>query len=220
MAQASLFRRILSRIVAAAITMLTRLLTGAQTRWIGSQPSSAQRIYFANHASHGDFVLIWSSLSPRLRAHTRPVAGSDYWDKGGLRGFVIRDVFNAVLIDREGGAREEDPIGKMQAALEEGSSLIIFPEGTRNTTDERLLAFRSGIFHLANRRPDIELVPVWIDNLNRVLPKGEVVPVPLLCTVNFGAPFRLAEGEDKSDFLVRARSSLLELAERSRPRSV
>lgn len=215
--RANAFRTALAWTVAAGITTFTRLLTGSQPRWIGCQPGSTQRIYFANHASHGDFVLIWSSLPPGLRARTRPVAGSDYWDKGALRRFIIRDVFNAVLIDREAGGREADPIGTMHAALEEGSSLIIFPEGTRNTTDERLLAFKSGIFHLASRRPDIEFVPVWIENLNRVLPKGEVVPVPLLCTVNFGLPILLAGGEPKSEFVGRARAALLELADRCHP---
>jgi 1-acyl-sn-glycerol-3-phosphate acyltransferase len=197
----------------SVITTFARLLTGAQPRWIGCRPDDGERIYFANHASHADFVLIWSSLPPRLRLRTRPVAGGDYWDKGALRRFIIRDVFNAVLVDREAGTRQDDPIGRMAQALAEGSSLILFPEGTRNTTEQRLLPFKSGIFHLASRRPDVELVPVWIENLNRVLPKGEVVPLPLLCTVNFGAPLRIAPDEAKADFVGRARSALLALAE-------
>lgn len=217
MTMTDLLRSALTKSVAGGITRFARLLTGAQPRWIGCTPSDAQRIYFGNHASHCDFVLIWSSLPPRLRVNTRPVAGSDYWDKGGLRGFLIRDVFNAVLIDRERAAGEEDPIEVMHAALERGSSLILFPEGTRNTSDERLLEFKSGIFHLASRRPDVELVPVWLENLNRVLPKGEVVPLPLLCTVNFGTPLRLAQGEAKRDFVGRARCALLELGERCAP---
>ena len=208
----ALFRTALAKSAGSGITTFARLLTGAQPRWIGCAPVDAQRIYFGNHASHGDFVLMWSSLPPRLRARTRPVAGSDYWDKAGLRRFLIRDVFNAVLVDRERANPDENPIEAMRAALEEGSSLILFPEGTRNTTGERLLAFKSGIFHLASLRPDIDLVPVWLDNLNRVLPKGESVPLPLLCTVNFGTPLHLAPGESKADFLTRARAALLELA--------
>lgn len=215
---ARFMRGALAAAAGSAITTFARLLTGAQPRWLNCEPGSAQRIYFANHASHGDFVLVWSSLPPRLRARTRPVAGSDYWDRGALRRFVIRDVFNAVLIDRDGGTREADPIATMQAALAEGSSLILFPEGTRNTTEERLLPFKSGIFHLAARRQEIELVPVWIENLNRVLPKGEVLPVPVLCTVNFGTSIRIAEGEAKSDFVGRARSALLDLAACCGPR--
>ena len=100
----------------------------------------------------------------------------------------------------------------MAGSLDAGTSLILFPEGTRNTTDERLLPFKSGLFHLAGARPQVELVPVWIENLNRVMPKGEFVPIPLLCTVTFGAPLRLQAGEDKAAFLERARAALLAAA--------
>jgi len=209
---AGIVRRTLAAMTATIIANFARLVTGVQPRWLGCAPGDKLRVYFPNHCSHADFVLVWSSLPAQLRERTRPVAGSDYWDKGGLRGFVIRDVFNAVLIDREARTREVDPIAIMQAALDEGNSLILFPEGTRNMTDERLLPFKSGIFHLASRRPEVEFVPVWIENLNRVLPKGEILPVPLLCTVNFGQPLRLAPGESKNDFVQRARSALLELA--------
>ncbi|CAG9170764.1 hypothetical protein LMG23992_01808 [Cupriavidus laharis] len=173
-----------------------------------------QRVYFANHSSHGDFVLIWGCLPPDLRAATRPVAGSDYWEASPLRRFIGREVFRALLIDRTGGrdGTTPDPVAQMEQALRGGASLIIFPEGTRNTTDERLLPFKSGVFHLARACPDIEFMPVWIDNLNRVMPKGEVIPVPLLCTVTFGTPLRLQSEEPKESFLARCRQQLLALA--------
>jgi 1-acyl-sn-glycerol-3-phosphate acyltransferase len=99
----------------------------------------------------------------------------------------------------------------MAQAIAQGSSLILFPEGTRNTTDEPLLPFRSGLYHLAKAKPEIELVPVWIDNISRVMPKGEMLPIPLLCSVIFGAPIELQAGEGKDAFLSRARSALLAL---------
>ena len=196
----------------AAITGFTRLVTGAQARWIGCAPAAVQRIYFGNHSSHADFALIWAALPYELRVRTRPVAGADYWDKGRVRRYIIHEVLRGVLIKRAGTARTKNPIEVILAALELGDSLIVFPEGTRNTTDEILLPFKSGIYRVACQRPDVELVPVWMENLGRVLPKGEFVPVPLLCSVNFGAPLRLREGEDKASFLGRARQALLDLA--------
>jgi 1-acyl-sn-glycerol-3-phosphate acyltransferase len=197
---------------AMCLTAFARVVTGVRAEWRGCRPEARRRIYFANHCSHGDFVLIWSVLPPHLRRRTRPVAGADYWDRGALRRFVGRQVFRAVLIDRTGSNRDTDPIGAMSDALDQGFSLILFPEGTRNFTEDRLLPFKSGIYRLAAARPDVELVPVWIDNLNRVMPKGELVPIPLLCTVAFGVPIHLQEGETKPNFLQRARQALLDLA--------
>ena len=205
-------REIGAGLAGAFILFFARFITAVRGRWDGIAPTDEQRVYFANHASHGDFVLIWTVLPRRLRFATRPVAGSDYWLKSGLRRFIGRDVFNAVLIDRDPTTRTSDPIVQMSDALDAGASLIVFPEGTRNTTEAPLLPFKSGLFHLAQARPNVALVPVWIDNLNRVMPKGEFVPVPLVCTVTFGAALSVAEGETKQDFLARAEAALLALS--------
>ena len=197
--------------IAGSITGFTRLVTGAQARWLGCAPAPVQRIYYGNHSSHADFVLIWASLPPALRTRTRPVAGSDYWEKGAIKRFLIHEVLNGVLVDRERRDLTVSPVDTIVAALDTGHSLIFFPEGTRNTTDETLLPFRSGLYHIACRRPDVELVPVWMENLGRVLPKGEFVPVPLLCSINFGAPLHVGAAEDKDVFLARARNALLDL---------
>lgn len=206
-----------SDLLAGLITGFTRLVTGAQARWVGCAPAAKQRIYFANHASHADFALIWASLPRDLRVRTRPVAGADYWERDRVRRYLIHEVLRGVTIERAGQARTRDPIETIVAALELGDSLIVFPEGTRNVTDEPLLPFKSGIYRVACRRPDVELVPVWMENLGRVLPKGEVIPVPLLCSINFGAPLRLQPGEEKQAFLDRAKNALLDLAAAVRP---
>jgi 1-acyl-sn-glycerol-3-phosphate acyltransferase len=197
---------------ATAVAGFARLVTGVRGEWRGCAPEPRRRVYFANHRSHGDFVLIWTILPPALRRSTRPVAGADYWLKGRLRRFFGERVFHAALIDRNPQTRgDADPIAIMAAALDQ-SSLILFPEGTRNTTDEPLLAFKSGLYHLARARPDVEFVPVWIENLNRVMPKGEIVPIPLLCTVTLGVPVVLGADEEKAVFLERSRNALLALA--------
>jgi 1-acyl-sn-glycerol-3-phosphate acyltransferase len=205
-------RELLSRLVAASICRFARLVTGARAIWKGGPPKAVQRIYYGNHSSHADFVLIWASLPGDLRIRTRPVAGADYWNATKLRRWLIHDVLRGVVIDRTRTEGGPDPVARMIEALEHDDSLILFPEGTRNTTDATLLPFRSGIWRVAGARPDVECVPVWIENLNRVMPKGEFLPIPLLCTLTFGAPVTIQPGEDKDRFLERARDALLALA--------
>ncbi|WP_437439698.1 lysophospholipid acyltransferase family protein [Geopseudomonas aromaticivorans] len=202
----SLAQRLLARLIIG----FARLLTGARSLWRGCAPDKKQRIYFANHSSHADFVLLWSSLPPALRPRTRPVAGADYWQRDAVRRFLIHQVFHGVLVDRERSSAA-NPLQPLLDALHGGDSLILFPEGTRNLADG-LLPFKSGIYRLAQACPQVELVPVWIANLNRVMPKGRVLPLPLLCTVSFGTPLTLDAGESKEAFLARARDALLELA--------
>ena len=196
--------------VATALSSFAKLLTGVRPIWRGSQPEAKQRIYFANHRSHGDFVLIWSSLPAHLRCLTRPIAGADYWLAGAIRRYIITRVFRGVLIERT-AEKTTNPVEQMGAALEAGDSLIMFPEGTRNL-DDGLLPFKSGIYHLAKAHPEVELIPVWIENLGRVMPKGSLIPVPLLCSLTFGAPLGVGADENKDDFLARARDALLSLA--------
>ena len=203
---------VVDRLGADAICGFARALTGARARWEGGPPVAGPRVYYANHSSHGDFALVWACLPHDLRERTRPVAGLDYWEKDPLRRYVAERLFRAVLIDRERTTRKEDPIRQMATALEHGDALIVFPEGTRHVTEQRLQPFKSGIYHLAAACPDVEFVPVWIENLSRVMPKGRILPVPLLCTLTFGAPLTLHPGEDKDAFIARTRDALLALS--------
>jgi 1-acyl-sn-glycerol-3-phosphate acyltransferase len=287
---------------------IVRLLTGAQARWYGCPPKAEQRIYFANHQSHADLVMIWAALPEELRSITRPIAARDYWANTPFKRWITTEVFNAVYVERAAtapvvpvspaapappvavevpapasapraaaappGERIEpsmepllamslpfadtsvqvmnevqgqldlpppppsppspppppppappaapeappaadtppaaDPLAPLIDALRSGDSIIIFPEGTRGHTGEPQ-KFKSGLYALATMFPEVVLVPAWIDNVQRVMPKGEIVPVPILCSVTFGAPLRVQEGEERRPFLDRARAAVIAL---------
>ncbi len=188
---------------------LVRLLTGAQARWYGCPPKAEQRIYFANHQSHADLVMIWAALPEELRSITRPIAAKDYWTKTPFREWITTAVFHAIYVDRA-RTGEQDPLEPLIEALTNGDSVIIFPEGTRGNAEEPQ-PFKAGLYNLAEKFPQVVLVPAWIDNVQRVMPKGEVVPVPILCSVTFGAPLQLLAGEERRAFLDRARSAVVAL---------
>jgi 1-acyl-sn-glycerol-3-phosphate acyltransferase len=190
---------------------LIRVLTGAQARWQGCPPKAEQRIYFANHQSHADLVLMWAALPEELRGITRPIAAKDYWTKTAFKRWITTSVFHAIYVDRV-KVGDQDPLEPLIEALTNGDSIILFPEGTRGNQEEPQ-SFKSGLYNLALKFPQVVLVPAWINNVQRVMPKGEVVPVPILCSVTFGAPIVLQEGEDRSAFLTRARQAVLDLRE-------
>ncbi len=201
-----------ARITGAILAAIARVLSGASIRWIDSQPDPCQRIYFANHTSHLDALVVWSSLPSSIRTITRPVAAKDYWNAGGVRRYLATRVFRALLIDRTDIKVHKNPVDVMIREIGNRDSLIVFPEGGRSPGPE-IGEFKSGLYYLCKRRPDLELIPVHIDNMNRILPRGEFLPVPLLTCISFGPPMWLEAGEAKTDFLCRAREAVRRLKE-------
>jgi 1-acyl-sn-glycerol-3-phosphate acyltransferase len=204
--------RLLLHMTGTFLAALAKLVSGATVRWVDCQPDTCQRVYFANHTSHLDALMVWASLPAEVRAVTRPVAAKDYWDRGHVRRYLATKVFNALLIDRHDIKVHQSPVDLMIREIGDTMSLIVFPEGGRSTGEE-IGEFKSGLYYLSKKRPDLELVPVYIDNLNRVLPRGEVLPVPLLSCITFGPPMWLEHGEQKADFLARAREAVRRLKE-------
>ncbi|MCE5303935.1 MAG: 1-acyl-sn-glycerol-3-phosphate acyltransferase [Planctomycetaceae bacterium] len=194
------------------LALAARFLSGASVRWVDSQPDTCQRVYFANHTSHLDPIVIWSSLPQTVRSITRPVAAKDYWSKGAIRRYLANELFHAILIDREEIKVHQSPVDLIIREIGHMYSLILFPEGGRNP-GLGIREFKSGIYYLCKKRPDLELIPVYINNMNRILPRGEVLPVPMLSCLTFGPPMWLEAGEAKLDFLTRARDAVLRLKE-------
>ncbi len=194
------------------LALLARFLSGASARWIESQPDTCQRVYFANHTSHLDAIVLWSALPQDVRSLTRPVGAKDYWNAGGIRRYIAHKLFNAILIDRTEIKVHQSPVDVMIREIGNRYSLIVFPEGGRGPGGE-VGEFKSGFYYLCKKRPDLEMIPVHIDNMNRILPRGEVLPVPLLSCISFGPPIWLEAGEPKAEFLDRAREAVQRLKE-------
>jgi 1-acyl-sn-glycerol-3-phosphate acyltransferase len=194
------------------LALMARLLSGATARWIDSQPDTCQRVYFANHTSHLDAIVLWSALPQAVRLLTRPVAAKDYWTAGRIRRYMATEMFNAILIDRTEIKVHQSPVDMMIREIGQRYSLILFPEGGRSDGRE-IGEFKSGLYYLCKRRPDLELIPVHIDNMNRILPRGQVLPVPLLSCITFGPPLWLESNESKVEFLGRARDAVRRLKE-------
>ncbi len=191
--------------------VILNLLTACRSRWATFLDPEKQKIYFANHGSNLDFPVIWAALPKQYRIHLRPVAARDYWNADFIRRFLSVDVLRAVHIDRIKSERIHDnPLEPIQAALKDGSSILIFPEGTRSLTGE-IGTFKAGLYFLAKEFPNAELVPLYLHNLNRILPKGEIAPVPFIATMWIGSPLTVHEQEAKEVFLYRARDAMVAL---------
>lgn len=201
----------ITAIMVNVLALLARFFSGVSVRWRDCHPDgSCQRVYFANHTSHLDSIVLWSALPSDVRKHTRPVAAKEYWMSGMVRRYLATKVFNALLIDRKEIKVHQSPVDLMIHEMGETDSLIIFPEGGRSSGNE-IGEFKSGLYYLCKKRPDLECVPVHIDNMSRILPRGQVLPVPLLSVVTFGPPMWIEAGESKSSFLTRTRNAVLAL---------
>lgn len=197
------------------ICSMTKLLSGTHVRFLTPLGEDIPKIYFANHQSHLDAFVIYYALPEYIRVKVRPVAKKEYWKKGYVRQYLSQRVVKTLLIEEHTQYPVEHPlhpVNQMIKAIDQGSSLLLFPEGTRNC-EEGIHEFKSGLYHVARQRPQIDLIPIYVENTNRILPKGEYIPVPILGRITFGEAFGIKPDESKQEFLDRARVVLGQLGE-------
>lgn len=208
-----MLKRLLISLLAAltgwVLRALTVLFTGVIARGKVPLRPDQPRIYYGNHSSHLDFMVIWTALNGANRRRTRPVAGADYWEKTKVRKFIAQHVIHALLVDRDDPEKRKLAVPRMVAALDAGDSLILFPEGTRGDGTQ-IGEFKRGLYAVASEKPGVLCVPVYLSSLSRSLPKGVVVPVPVAGKAYFAEPIQCQPGESDEDFLHRARQALIE----------
>jgi len=147
-------------------------------------------VLIANHSSHLDTISLLSLFPLSRLRRIRPVAAADYFERNRFVSLFTKTLFNILPIARKNITTENNPLRRMRDALESGDSLLIFPEGTRGS-GEQMGEFRSGVAHLIEKVPGVPVVPAYLVNMGRSLPKGEFIPVPFFCEIRIGAPREL-----------------------------
>lgn len=176
-------------------------------------PPKGPFLLAANHSSHADTAVIFSTFPPALRHHVVAAAARDYFFEGGWQQATSRMLFNAIPVDRE-AVKGEDPLRHVVRALSEGYGVVIYPEGTRSLTG-KIGRFRRGIGRLAAMFPSLPVIPVRLLSTARAMPKGAVFPRPYTVRVHYGAPLQLeADLENRASWQIAAntiRAAVIEL---------
>ncbi len=172
-------------------------------------PGVGPFVMVANHSSHLDTVSLLSLFPLRRLREIQPVAAADYFERNRLIAWFSHTFFNILPIARGRITPENNPIQRMLAQLGAGKSLIIYPEGTRGSGEE-IGPIRPGIAHLLEQAPRLPVVPVYLVNHGRLLPKGEWFPVPLFCEIRIGPPL-VFSGGNRQDILEKLRSAIVSL---------
>ena len=169
-------------------------------------------IFAANHSSHADTSLILYGLTDRARDHTVVAAAADYWFKRPLLGNIVSLFLNTFPFSRTGGAQAQ--LHSSSQLLKSGWNLVLFPEGSRSP-DGRIQEFKPGVGHLANET-GTPVVPVHIRGAQKIMPKGQKLPLPGPARVRIGRPMTPKAKEGSREFTARVERAVRDLAKEPR----
>jgi len=167
------------------IRPLVRLFFGLST--IGREHLAGldQFIIIANHNSHLDILLLFQVLQPEKICRTHPLAAQDYFKKPAWLFKTVNFLFKPVWLDRN--TCKTSTFKEIQKRIDDGRSIIFFPEGTRGETP-KIQEFKRGIGLVAKNNPDLSIIPVYLEGPERALPKKASFPLPLLNYITISPP--------------------------------
>lgn len=184
------------------------IILGLNVRRMELLPKDGPAIIVANHNSHLDTVVLMTLFKGKLLHKIRPVAAADYFLKNKLIAFFSLNMMNIIPLNRRPKKRDQLFDG-IYEALDQKDIIILFPEGSRGEP-EQLAKFKSGIYHLLKRRPEVPVYPVYMHGLGKSLPKGDPLFVPFFCDVFIGEKFYWYD--DRWGFVKEVEDRIVELA--------
>ena len=170
-----------------------------------------QFILIANHNSHMDTMALMSAIPSRFIHRVHPIAARDFFGGSLFSRILMRYLVNATLIRRDREDPDRDPIDDMDKMLKKQRSLILYPEGSRGMPG-KMSNFKRGLGYLVQRNPNINVIPVYLENIYKTLPKGKKLILPYNCSIKFGQPIKFNSLE-MEDILKTAEKEILKIKE-------
>lgn len=185
------------------------VLLGLNIRRRDLLPKTGPAIIIANHNSHLDTLVLQSLFPLNKLSNIKPVAAADYFSRTRHMAWFANNIINIIPIERSRVIKGADPLAGCYRALDNGNIIIIYPEGSRGEP-ERISHFKKGIAHLAERYPDVPVIPVFMHGLGKALPKGEIILVPFFCDIYIGE--KIIFSGNRNEFMAKVTRSFEQLA--------